>query len=171
MAKDFIGYDNLVDRALRGVVRDALTRIKKQGLIGSHHFYVTFKTHDPGVEIPDFLRERYPDEMTIVLQNQFSGLRVSDKSFQVTLSFQKMPATLIVPFSALTGFADPGVQFGLQFKNASALQQKEQASSTAPTGKAQALPAPAPTAESAPAPKERTVQTPQIVSLDKFRKK
>ena len=97
MAKDFIGYDNLVDRALRSVVRDALTRILKQGLIGSHHFYLTFKTHDPGVDIPDFLRERYPDEMTIVLQNQYSGLKVDSEKFEVTLSFQKFPARLVVP--------------------------------------------------------------------------
>jgi len=175
MAKDFIGYDNLVDRALRGVVRDALNRIQKQGLIGSHHFYITFKTHDAGVEIPDFLRERYPDEMTIVLQNQFSGLRVTDESFEVTLSFQKLPCTLVVPFPAVTGFADPSVQFGLQFKNASAAQQAVQAPADAsapekPAAKKKgALPAPTPS-ESVPAP-EKSGDSPQIVSLDKFRKK
>ncbi len=171
MAKDFIGYDNMVDQALRGVVRDALIRIQKQGLIGSHHFYITFKTHDPGVEIPDFLKERYPDEMTIVLQNQFSGLRVSGDLLQVTLSFQKLPAKLLVPFSALTGFADPSVQFGLQFKNASALQQKEQSTSMTPADKAQALPAPKTGKEAADTPKDKPPQAPQIVSLDKFRKK
>src|SRR5205807_9602005 len=117
MAKDFIGYDNLVDLALRSVVRDALTRILKQGLIGNHHCYLTFKTHDPGVDIPDFLRERYPDEMTIVLQNRFSALYVDNDVFEVTLSFQKLPARLVVPFAASTGFPDPGVQFGLQFRN------------------------------------------------------
>ena len=73
MAKDFIGYQALTDAALRGVVRDALRRIEKQGLIGSHHFYLTFKTQFPGVDIPDFLREQYPDEMTIILQHQFWG--------------------------------------------------------------------------------------------------
>src|ERR1700747_755734 len=109
MTKDFIGYDNLVDRALRGVVREALMRIQKQGLMGGHPFYLTFKTHDPGVDMPDFLRERYPDEMTIVLQNQYSGLKVSSNGFEVRLSFQKIPARLVVPFAALTGFADPGV--------------------------------------------------------------
>jgi hypothetical protein len=175
MAKDFIGYDNLVDRALRGVVRDALTRIQKQGLIGSHHFYITFKTHDPGVEIPDFLRERYPDEMTIVLQNQFSGLRVTDELFEVTLSFQKLPCTLVVPLPAVTGFADPSVQFGLQFKNASAAQQPGQPPSEVskaakpPAKNKGSLPAPAPS-ESGPAD-EKSGESPQIVSLDKFRKK
>ena len=175
MAKDFIGYDNLVDKALRGVVRDALTRIQNQGLIGSHHFYITFKTHDPGVEVPDFLRERYPDEMTIVLQNQFSGLRVTEESFEVTLSFQKLPCTLVVPFPAVTGFADPSVQFGLQFKNASAAQQPAQPPSEAseqakpPAKKKGSLPARAPS-ESGPAA-EKSGESPQIVSLDKFRKK
>src|SRR5581483_7385051 len=108
------------EQALRGVVRAALAHAQKKGLVASHHFYVTFKTHDPGVELPDFLRERYPDEMSIVLQNQFSGLKVTDDDFEVTLSFQKLPCTIVVPFAAVTGFADPGVQFGLQFKNASA---------------------------------------------------
>src|SRR5579863_2151010 len=171
MAKDFIGYDNLVDLALRSVVRDALRRIQKQGLIGNHHFYLTFKTHDPGVEIPDFLREHYPDEMTIVLQNQFSGLRVTDDLFQVSLSFHKVPATLVIPFAALTGFADPSVQFGLQFKNASALQQTGQTPATPSAGKAQALPAPASSAESPTVAEQKPAEGPHIVSLDKFRKK
>src|SRR5947207_6501459 len=102
MVKDFIGYQALTDAALRGVVRDALKRIEKQGLIGSHHFCITFRTQFPGVEIPDFLREQYPDEMMIILQHQFSGLKVKDDCFHVTLSFKKIPATLTVPFAALT---------------------------------------------------------------------
>jgi hypothetical protein len=172
MAKDFIGYDNLVDRALRGVVREALLRIQKQGLVGNHHFYLTFKTHDPGVELPDFLRERYPDEMTIVLQNQFSGLRITDQLFQVTLSFQKVPATLVVPFAALTGFADPGVQFGLQFKNASPAKTDSKTPAAEKAEKPEALPAPSKRADKAASAKAQSdAETPQIVSLDKFRKK
>jgi hypothetical protein len=116
MAKDFIGYQALTDAALRSVVRDALRRIEKSGLIGSHHFYLTFKTQYPGVAIPDFLREQYPEEMTVILQHQFWGLRVKDDGFEVTLTFKKLPATLSVPFAALTAFFDPGVQFGLQFR-------------------------------------------------------
>jgi hypothetical protein len=172
MAKDFIGYEALADRALRGVVREALKRVQKQGLIGSHHFYITFKTHDPGVEIPDFLKERYPDEMTIVMQNQFSGLHVSEDAFEITLSFQKLPATLFIPFSALTAFVDPAVQFGLQFKNSTAAQ------TSASGGKDPAIPAveaakpPAPAAAEAPPPKpEPPPPSPQVVSLDRFRKK
>jgi hypothetical protein len=178
MAKDLIGYDNLVDQALRSVVRGALLRVQKQGLIGSHHFYLTFKTHDAGVEIPDFLRERYPDEMTIVLQNQYSGLKVNDEDFEVTLTFQKLPCTLVVPFAAMTAFADPGVQFGLQFKNASAATQQGAPAEGKPSTpmpspaqrlKTETLPSPG-AREQTSTPAEKG-ETPQIVSLDKFRKK
>ena len=97
MSKDYIGYEALTDAALRGVVREALRRVEKQGLVGSHHFYLTFKTHFPGVDIPDFLKEQYPDEMTIVLQHQFWGLKVEDDHFEVTLTFRKLPAELVDP--------------------------------------------------------------------------
>src|SRR5579862_1684689 len=116
MTKDFIGYRALTDAALRGVVREALRRVEKQGLVAAHHFRLTFKTNYPGVEIPDFLREQYPEEMTIILQHQFWGLKVKEHHFEVTLTFKKMLATLAVPFQALTAFLDPGVQFGLQFQ-------------------------------------------------------
>jgi hypothetical protein len=116
MAKDYIGYQGLLDAALRGVVRDALLRIEKQGLIGSHHFYITFKTGYPGVDIPSFLVEQYPDEMTIILQHQFWGLKIREDDFEVALTFRKLPATLVIPFAALTKFFDPGVPFGLEFK-------------------------------------------------------
>jgi hypothetical protein len=166
MAKDFIGYEALTDRALRGVVREALKRVQKQGLVGNHHFYLTFKTHDPGVEIPDFLKERYPDEMTIVLQNQFSGLNVTEEGFEVTLGFQKLPATLTIPFAALTGFVDPSVQFGLQFKNATAAQNAG-AAKDAPAPTTSAAPAPAEAAKPAAGEDDKS----HVVSLDKFRKK
>ena len=116
MAKDFIGYQALTDSALRGVVRDALRRIEKSGLIGAHHFYLTFKTHADGVDIPDFLKEQYPDEMTIIIQHQYWALKVKEDFFEVTLTFKKLPAPLHIPFAALTAFFDPGVQFGLQFR-------------------------------------------------------
>jgi hypothetical protein len=172
MAKDFIGYQALTDAALRGVVRDALRRIEKQGLIGSHHFYLTFKTKFPGVDIPDFLREQYPDEMTIILQHQFWGLKITEERFEVTLTFKKLPATLVIPFPALTAFFDPGVQFGLQFRG-----QEGDAKSAGPT----LLPTPAAeqnrekTAEPpkpAPEPAEKPAAAPgEVVSLDSFRKK
>ncbi len=97
MAKDFIGYEALVESALRGVVREALKRVEEQGLIGGHHFFITYKTRFPGVEMPDFLREQYPEEITIVLQNKFWGLKVGDEAFEVTLTFQKIPASFACP--------------------------------------------------------------------------
>lgn len=172
MAKDYIGYQALTDAALRSVVRDALKRVEKQGLIASHHFCITFKTEFPGVEIPDFLREQYPDEMMIILQHQFSGLRVKDDYFQVTLSFKKIPATLTVPFAALTQFVDPGVQFGLQFQGTEG--------ETAHTGKIspQPLSSARPTTLAtskpsleAPAELEKPAAAAEVVSLDAFRKK
>ena len=169
MAKDFIGYEALTDRALRGVVREALKRVQKQGLLGSHHFYLTFKTHDHGVDIPDFLKERYPDEITIVLQNQFSGLNVTEDSFEVTLSFQKLPARLFVPFAAMTGFADPSVQFGLQFQNATTAQGQP-AASAKDAAKSINVPAAMPPGDAEKAA-DKPPANPQIVSLDKFRKK
>ncbi len=169
MAKDFIGYEALTDKALRGVVRDALRRVQKQGLIGSHHFYITFKTHDSGVEIPDFLKERYPDEMTIVLQNQYSGLHVTEDAFEVMLTFQKLPATLFIPFSALTAFADPAVQFGLQFKNSSTAQAGALGKDESKSG-LESLKMPAASSQPSPPP-DSPPSNPQVVSLDRFRKK
>src|SRR5437879_5247523 len=115
MSKDFMNYKELMDRALRGVVREALVRVGKSGLPGSHHLYITFRTHAPGVEIADRLLQRFPDDMTIVLQHQFWGLEISEERFEVTLSFNKLQERLVIPFAAITSFVDPAVQFGLQF--------------------------------------------------------
>jgi hypothetical protein len=109
-------YDVMVERALRGVLRDALCYVIDKGLPGEHHFYITFRTEHPGVEIPDHLRARYPSEMTIVLQHQFWGLQVDQETFAVTLSFSDVPEHLKVPFDAVVAFADPSVRFGLQFE-------------------------------------------------------
>ena len=165
MAKDFIGYQALTDTALRGVVREALRRIEKQGLIAAHHFYLTFKTKAKGVDIPDFLREQYPEEMTIILQHQFWGLKVKDDQFEVTLTFKKLPATLTVPFEALTAFVDPGVSFGLQFKTVEGGE----------TGPISNLPAET-REKPAEAPKQvagdgEKPAAGEVVSLDSFRKK
>ena len=165
MAKDFIGYQALTDQALRGVVRDALKRIEKSGLIGAHHFYLTFKTHADGVEIPDFLKEQYPDEMTIIIQHQYWALKVKDDYFEVTLTFKKLPAPLHIPFQALTAFFDPGVQFGLQFR------AEGDAAPKAATGPV-VVPTPAPEPEPQPEPEPPKPAAPgEVVSLDSFRKK
>ncbi len=113
-----IPYDTIVQEALRAVVGRVLGEIEAGGsqLPGAHHFYITFKTHAPGVSIPASLRERFPDEMTIVLQNKFWDLNVREDGFSVGLSFNQIPAELDIPYSAITQFVDPAVDFGLQFQ-------------------------------------------------------
>ena len=115
--EETLRYDKMVEQALRGVVRQAVEEvIKYQGLPGDHHFYITFMTDYPGVKIPDYLRERYPGEMTIVLQYQFHDLDVNKERLQVTLSFNNVPERLEIPLAAITIFADPSVNFALQFQ-------------------------------------------------------
>ncbi|GGN59919.1 hypothetical protein GCM10011349_40960 [Novosphingobium indicum] len=113
-----IPYDEIVQEALRAVVGRVLGQVKDANgvLPGSHHFYITFKTNAPGVDIPADLKARFPDEMTIVLQNKFWDLEVTDEGFAVGLSFNQIPAMLNIPFSAITAFVDPAVDFGLQFQ-------------------------------------------------------
>lgn len=113
-----IPYDEIVQEALRAVVGRVLGQVEAAGgeLPGAHHFYITFKTHAPGVAIPTHLKERFPDEMTIVLQNKFWELSVAEDHFSVGLSFNAVPAKLVVPFHAITAFVDPAVDFGLQFQ-------------------------------------------------------
>jgi hypothetical protein len=107
-------YETWIEDALRGVIRKALAYTAENGLVGSHHFYITFTTAADGVDIPDWLRVRYPDEMTIVLQHQFWDLTVDDDGFGVSLRFHGRAADLRVPFAAVQAFGDPGVNFGLQ---------------------------------------------------------
>ena len=112
--KDLIRYDLLVQDALKGVVRKVLIDCK-DGLPGEHHFYISFQTDFPGVRLSNRLREKYPQEMTIVLQHQYWDLNVTEHTFEVGLSFSNIPERLLIPFDALTGFFDPSVQFGLKF--------------------------------------------------------
>ena len=116
MAREQLRYDKMVEAALRGVVRTALKQVSEIGLPGNHHFYLTFRTGYRGVRIPDYLRAQYPGEMTIVLQYQFFGLEVTEELFSVTLSFNNVHERLTVPFAAITTFADPSVNFALQFQ-------------------------------------------------------
>jgi len=112
-----IPYDEIVQEALRAVVGRVLGQVEAEGgLPGGHHFYITFKTRAPGVDIPKHLLERFPDEMTIVLQNKFWDLKVNADRFEVGLSFNQMPSKLVIPFAAVTGFVDPAVNFALQFQ-------------------------------------------------------
>lgn len=114
MPASLLPYETWIEEALRGVIRKALAYTAERGLVGNHHFYITFTTGSPGVVIPDWLRAQYPDEMTIVLQHQFWGLAVDDAGFSVSLRFHGRAADLRVPFSAVQAFGDPGVNFGLQ---------------------------------------------------------
>ena len=116
MSKDLIRYDLLVQDALKGVVRKVLGDAARDGLPGDHHFYVSFRTDFPGVRLSPRLREKYPEDMTIVLQHQFWDLAVTEQSLEVGLSFSGVPERLFIPLDAVTGFFDPSVQFGLKFE-------------------------------------------------------
>ncbi len=114
---DYLNYKEMVEVALRGVVSDALMQVPKNGpLRGNHSLYISFLTTHPGVTINEYLRNKYPKEMTIVLQYEYSDLDISEEGFGVTLSFNGVAERLSIPFVAMTGFADPSVQFGLQFQ-------------------------------------------------------
>jgi len=134
--ESLIPYDEIVQDALRAVVGRVLGEIEQTGALpGEHHFYITFKTRMPGVSIPKHLLERFPDEMTIVIQHKFWDLSVGEDSFTVGLSFGGVPATLHVPFAAVTQFHDPAVEFALTFQaNAAEVphEEHEQAGNDAP---------------------------------------
>lgn len=115
MADEEIRYDVLTQNALRGVVRDVLTQVQRDGLPGEHHLYIAFDTVADGVSISKRIKEQYPEEMTIVLQYQFWDLIVTNERFEVKLSFSNVPERLVVPFAAVKAFYDPSAQFGLQF--------------------------------------------------------
>jgi hypothetical protein len=144
-----IDYGNLMHRAMRGLIRTVLGDVAANGLPGAHHFFITFDTTHPGVVIADWLRARYPGEMTIVLQHWFQGLDVADERFAVTLNFGNQPERLVVPFDAVRTFVDPSVEFGLRFETHADSEAEDE-----PEGEADAAP-----------PREA-----EVVSLDKFRK-
>lgn len=110
-----INYDKLIEKSLKNVVIEALKIAEKQGLPGEHHFYITFKTNHPAAKVSAQLKNQYPEEMTIVLQHQFSNLSVENSFFSVDLSFGGVLQTLVIPFDAITYFADPHAKFGLSF--------------------------------------------------------
>lgn len=161
-------YDKMVEAALRGVVRQAVGEVQRDGLPGDHHFYITFLTEFPGVSIPDYLRERYPGEMTIVLQYQFSDLSVDSEKINVTLSFNNVPEKLVIPLSAVTIFADPSVNFALQFQPLGEMldtgddEPEPDDDGSKPRGK---------TKTSSTKGSGDAGKTGEVVSLDQFRKK
>ena len=155
---DEMHYEQLAQDALRGVIRSALERAAlPDGIPGAHHFYVTFKTRAPGVSVPPDILAKYPDEMTVVLQHQYWDLKVEPSKFSVMLKFGGMPKVLAMPYTAVTRFYDPSVQFLLQFEAPSTIE--ELAADVA-----------AAEPERAP-PQDGDDDGPKVVSLDQFRKK
>jgi hypothetical protein len=165
MADEFLNYDRLVEGALRGVVREALAYAADEGLKGAHHFYVSFLTGYPGVELSPQLHAKHGDEMTIVLQHQFWGLEVFDDAFEVTLSFAGVQERLHVPLAAVTAFADPSVEFGLQFKTIDGAPRTEAAADTP-----QGVGIEGAQVDQAAAPTEAEKES-KVVTLDTFRGK
>ena len=112
-----IDYGSLMHRALRGLIDEVLSDVAEHGLPGAHHFFITFDTRHPDAELADWLRERYPEEMTVVLQHWFDGLRTDPDGFAVTLNFGDTPESLYIPYDAIRTFVDPSVEFGLRFES------------------------------------------------------
>jgi len=165
MTEDLMRYDLLVEGALRGVVRETIARVLADGLPGDHHLYITFRTREPDVMLPEYLQDKYPNEMTIVLQHQYRDLAVDGDGFSVSLSFNDVNEPLRIPFAAITAFADPSVNFGLQFKfDGETGAASEPADQLAPAGET-VSPG---TEDSTNAP---TGSGENIVTLDTFRKK
>lgn len=116
MAQSGIDYGGMMHRAMQGLIADVLREVARNGLPGEHHFFITFDTRDQGVEMADWLRDRYPEEMTIVVQQWFDNLTVDDEGFTITLNFGNSPEPMRIPFDALRTFVDPSVEFGLRFE-------------------------------------------------------
>ena len=174
MPEDLMRYDLLAQNALKGVVREALRIAQTSGLPGEHHFYIAFNTRHPGVQLSEKISQRYPREMTIVLQHQYWNLHVQEDRFEVELSFDNVPEHLVIPFDAVKGFLDPAVQFGLQFETSPAERRPREVEAPKPQPAARAEPEPAAApAEKNPAEEAAAAQgeAAKVVSLDQFRKK
>ncbi|MEL7213291.1 MAG: ClpXP protease specificity-enhancing factor SspB [Pseudomonadota bacterium] len=156
-----IDYGNLMHHAMRGLIQRVLSDVAETGLPGDHHFFITFDTMHPDVEIADWLSDRYPGEMTVVMQHWFDNLTVTDEGFAVTLNFGDSPEPLYIPYDAILTFVDPSVEFGLRFET------QDGDDNDAP-------PAPMIVAEDIDLPEDDTKEPPkgeaEVVSLDSFRK-
>jgi hypothetical protein len=181
MAEDHIRYDILAQEALRGVMRKVLAEVARTGLPGNHHFFITFLTNAPGVRISPRLREKYPEQMTIVVQFQYWDLKVSDTGFEIGLSFTDVPERLEVPFAAVRGFYDPSVNFELEFEVKTEPAAEVDAEAASPPAEIVKTPSTArkdSRKKASEASKEEAAVTAEpeakgadVVSLDAFRKK
>ena len=173
MTQDTIDYPGLIDAAMRNVVREALIHIDKFGLPGDHHFFISFQTNYPGVSISPQLKSRYPEEITIVVQHQFWDLKITKQYFSIMLSFNNIPEKLVVPFDALTAFADPSIKFGLQFhgKRAETDNAEEPVSCPATGRVAHEKPPMAAFEEEAPSEETTAANDEKVVSMEAFRKR
>ncbi len=149
-----IDYGNLMHAAMRGLIRDVMDGVAERGLPGEHHFFITLSTRHPDVAMADWLRARYPEEITIVIQHWFENLEVDDDGFAITLNFGNQPEPLYVPFDAISTFVDPSVEFGLKFETHVSDDDEEEDDEEAPMEEAE------------PEPKKPG----EVVSLDQFRK-
>ncbi|MDP5085895.1 MAG: ClpXP protease specificity-enhancing factor SspB [Yoonia sp.] len=159
--KSTIDYGNLMHRAMRGLIQEVLTAVQKDGLPGQHHFFVTFDTMHPDVEIADWLSDRYPGEMTVVIQHWFANLDVTNEGFTITLNFGDNPETLYIPYDAIKTFIDPTVEFGLRFET----QDEDGVTPAAEIAEAPMDEMVEPEDENSGGPRQA-----EVVSLDKFRK-
>ncbi len=175
MAEDLMRYDLLAQDALRGVVRSALAQVAVSGLPGDHHLFIAIDTRHREVQISDRLRQKYPEEITIVLQHQFWNLEVRETQFSVELTFDNVLEKLVVPYTAIKGFFDPAVQFGLQFETKVSPDTdvtEGEAAGEPPTAQAVQKAGAASGGGKEPGPaKESEGDGPKVVSLDQFRKK
>ena len=169
-----IDYGNLMHRAMRSLIQNVLTDIAKNGLPGEHHFFITFNTMHPDVEIADWLSDRYPDEMTVVIQHWFDNLNVTDEGFSITLNFGENPEPLYIPYDAIQTFVDPSVEFGLRFETQEETETKpdilSEVTEIAPAATAAETEAPMEEMAEAPDEAEPVRKEAEVVSLDQFRK-
>lgn len=162
-----IDYGNLMHDAMRGLIRKVLTDVSENGLPGVHHFFITFDTSHPDAELADWLSDRYPGEMTVVMQHWYDNLDVGKDGFAVTLNFGDAPEPLFIPYDAIKTFVDPSVEFGLRFEN----HEEDDAAETAQAASPEVLPSATPTPSDVNDDAEKSDTKPaDIVSLDSFRK-
>jgi hypothetical protein len=157
---DTLDYGSLMHRAMRGLIFNVLEQVRDHGLPGNHHFFITFDTTHPDVQLADWLKDRYPEEMTVVIQHWFDNLEVREDGFSITLNFGDQPEPIQIPFDAIQTFVDPSVEFGLRFENQDMdeIEEEAEADKTAPSAEA--------TETSDAEPRQEA----EVVSLDQFRR-